>query len=435
MSRRIIAGVAAAGIAILASCSQDKSPNAFLPTEASLARTPALPTCSFSTASTDAKAYFTNTSGQTKDSVFTLLDAMQKAYTAGGLTGATSPGFAVLRRLGGAVGTAAVKGTPALGSSFANDVLLCMSVAGYVNPLNSSPNPVDFTKALDVGGLFAVRTSATTDNSAVVARSGRFGAEPTGLTWPVAGPTLFHGFPLPTDPFFAKDKRVGTAFDLKTLPSGPFLTQIRVGVCDLSTPGRILHVHAGDPAVVLPTNDPHFCPLTFTGSAIPSSMFDVAAHQLASWLSPKPAYAASRMMLAFKGGGTVGGLSEIGPISPEDTIIINRVPRASVSDTTLSLDGRPDSSQFNPVVSVRVLTKAGKNPLAGVTINLIVIGNKGSFTANGGTATSDATGLATFPNFYITKAGGYTISAQADTSEHLPNSFTATSNLFNIDGH
>jgi hypothetical protein len=428
MSRRIIAGLAFAGVAILASCSQDRSPNALLPTEASLARTPAPPSCSFTTATQDLKNYFTNTSGPTKDQAFTLLDAMQKAYIAGGAAGATSAGFDVLARVGAAVGTTAVKGTALQGSLFANDVLLCMSVNGYVNPVNLVP-------ALDVGGLFAVRKNG--DTGAIVARSGRYGAEPsTPAGWPItSGTALFYGATVTPDATF-DDTPVGTVFDLKTLPTPlTFSPKIRVGVCDLTTNGRILHVHGTDAAVVLAIDDPTFCPATITSSEIPSSMFAVAAHQLASWLSPKPAYAANRMMFVLiKGGGTVGGLSEIGPIAPQDTIILSTVPNAAVSDTTLSLDGRPDSSQFNPVVRVLVLTKAGKNPIGGVTINLTVIGNKGSYVANGGTAITGADGYASFPNFYINKAGGYTISAQAPVSEFGPGSFTAISNLFNISG-
>ena len=419
MSRRMIAGVAAAGIAILASCSQDKSPSAFLPTEASLAKTPAPPSCSFTTATADAKLYFTNTTGQTKDSAFIFLAAMQSAGA--GTAGATSAGFDVLRRVSAAVSTPAVKGTAAQGSVFVNDVLLCMIVDGYVNT-----SPVNLAPALAPGGLFAVRTF--TDNAAVVARSGRYGAEPTGATWPVAGPTLFYASTLAAPPnnTFGNDPRVGTVFDLKTLPTNlTFTPDIRVGVCDLTSAGRILHVH-GSAADVLAADAPSFCtggPFNDLVLNTPSSMFAVAAHQLASWLSPKPAYAA-RMMFAVSGGGTIHGLSEIGPIAPEDTIVLDSIPNASVSQT---------AGQFVPVITVHVLTKAGKHPIAGVTVNLMVTGNKGSFTPPpGATATTLADGSATFPNFYLDKAGGYTVSAQAP--EFGANSFTAVSNLFNING-
>jgi hypothetical protein len=66
-----------------------------------------------------------------------------------------------------------------------------------------------------------------------------------------------------------------------------------------------------------------------------------------------------------------------------------------------------------------------------VTVTLTVIGNKGSFSAAGGSAVTNALGDASFPNLYITKAGGYTISA---TVPELGGDVTATSNLFNING-
>src|SRR4051812_5418826 len=398
MSRRIIAGLAAAGVAILASCSQDRSPNVSLPTEASLARTPAAPTCSFSTASNDAKAYFTNTTGQTKDPVFALLDAMAAAPA-----GATriSAGFDVLRRLGDAANTTAVKGTSAQGSAFANDVLLCMSLSS-----------VNLTSALGPDGLFAVR--ADTEAKPVVAYSGRYGAQPSTGKWPVVGEVVFYGVKVtPSANFDDTPVPSASVFDLKTIPGDlTFSPGILVGVCDLpdvpsSDKARILHLHGTD-AVVLPQNAPTFCPETFTSLETPSSMFAFAAHRVASWFAPKPAFAASRAFMPITkkiGGGTVGGLSEIGPILPIDTLIISRVPKASVSDTALALDTLPHAvgdpvqlntatSQFNPVVTVRALTKTGRNALAGVTVTLTVIGNKGSFASFCGATGSPEPGLA-----------------------------------------
>ena len=108
MTRRIIASLAAAGVAILASCTQDQRPSALLPTEASLART-TTPTCSFTTITSDAKNIYVNSTGSTKDQVFTLIDAMSAAYKTGGAAGATSAGFDVLQRYGDAFGTTAIK--------------------------------------------------------------------------------------------------------------------------------------------------------------------------------------------------------------------------------------------------------------------------------------------------------------------------------------
>jgi hypothetical protein len=437
MSRRIIAGLAAAGVAILASCSQDRSPNAFLPTEASLAKAPPPgPICSFTAANTYAKNYFVRVTGNTKDPVFAALDAMQKVATPGGNALETSAGFNVLTRVAAAAGTADVKvGAEAQGSAFVNEVALCQNLNGFVY-LSSQ-----FTKSLSYGGLFAVRANGNTDF--IIARTGRYGAQPTtSAGWPISsGQALFYGAPLADQSTLSSEILVGgTAFDLKTLPTPlTFVPQIRVGICDMdvlsSDNPRLLHVHAGTPAAVLAQSAPTFCPTTFTSIEAPRSIFTVAAHQVASWLSPKPAYAANMMFLLKIGGGTVGGLSEIGSVAPQDTIILDRVPNAAVSDTTLGQDADTTTSQFKPnPVRVRVLTKASKAPIGGVTINLTVIGNKGSYAAFGGSAVTDADGYARFPNFYINKAGGYTISAQAPDTEFGPGSFTALSNLFNISG-
>jgi len=370
---------------------------------------------------------------------------MQSAYVAGGASGATSSGFAVLRRLGDAVGTSAAVGTATQGSQFANDVLLCMQVNGFVY------GAAQFTTALDPAtGLFAVRSSSVDDASAVVAHSFRFGAEPTGDHWPLddspTGLALFYAAPVGASVFKTdtKETSIGTVFDLKTLPTPlTFDPEIRVGVCDLSSDGRILHRHITSSTTiitVLPPNDPTFCPEdpTFFGSSAraPSSVFALAAQHVANWVLPQPAFAASRslMFLTKIGGGTVGGLSEVGPINAPDTLIFNRIPNASVSDTALAIDGDPTTSQFRDVVTVRALTLVGKNPLAGVTIKLTVVGNKGSFIPSGEFAITDAQGYARFYDFALNKAGGYTITAQALASEGFDPNFIATSNQFQING-
>ena len=153
MKTRLITGLAVTGAVILAACSQDRSPAVSLPTEASLAKAPAAPTCSFSTSNQDAKAYFS----LRDDPVFALLDVMQIRLQGRRSRRRRTPDStcwrgSARRRTAGLVKATA---TPALGSKFANDVLLCMSVAGYVNPVN-------FALALGAGGAFAVRDAEPT---------------------------------------------------------------------------------------------------------------------------------------------------------------------------------------------------------------------------------------------------------------------------------
>jgi hypothetical protein len=394
MNTRVLTGLALTGVIVLASCSQDQSPTTAAPREASFAK--AAPTCSFSTANNDAKAYF----ALLKDPVYSLLDIMQSAYRAGGAAGATSAGFDVLARLGVAAdaGSTLVKGTPALGNTFANDVLLCMG-----GPV------IDFTNALGPAGLFAVRDGSVA--TAVVSRlivSGApaFGAEPSTGNWPIAGKTVFYANRLLATSF-ANETPAGTVFDIKTYPADlTFVPEIKTGVCTLTDPnGRILHKHAADPAVILPpAGTLSFCP-TVSNNVAPTSMFAWAASQATSWLAPQPAYASTAMMPVGGGGaGLVGGLSEIGPVSYVSVVSFTQAP----GNTSVSAN-----PQFVPTVTVLNVTANG-NALKGAVITLTVVGNNGSFNIVGNTATTDASGVATFPSLHIDKAGGYTVTATSE---------------------
>ena len=428
MKARIITSAAAAGVlALVIGCSQDQSRGISVPTEASFSKPPSAPTCSFSTANNDAKAYFSSN----KDPVFTLLSAQATAYK-GGAAAATSAGLDVLGRLGLATDLGLVKSTAttALGDKFVKDVLLCTDIVVAAD--------ADFSAALGEKGLFAVR--AVGDKGVVLSRfelengSPLYGAEPTtSAGWSFTGSAndkaLFYASPVVTT---ILDPTVGTVIDLKTLPTPlTFSPAIRVGVCDMSVVGgRIEHVHGS--AVILPPDKPTFC-IESTGSVESSkSVFALAAKEVMSWLTPRPAYAASRSMVVTRlgGGGLVTGLSEIGPVQVLEAITIDSVPNAFVRDTAQALDGNPATSQFNPIVTVHVVTTSG-TPIVGVTVTLNVIGNKGSFVPSGGSAVTGPNGDAVFPDFTLNKAGGYTISA---TVPELGGDVSVSSNLFNISG-
>lgn len=396
MKARIISSVAAAGVlALVVSCSQDQTRSISAPTDASFAKAP---TCSFSTATNDAKAYFLSSN----DDVFALLDAMQTAYRASPTSAATKlAGMNVLARLGTAAqnGTNLVKGTAAQGNTFANDVLLCSGVSS-----------IDFTEALGPTGLFAVRDNTT--NLAVVSHKydadGKgilgtplYGAEPTGEKWPLDQKTLFYGNQVSPDSL-EHEGIAGAVFDLQTLPANlTFNPPIRAGVCDVSVESaRILHLHDGDPTILAPAGVPGFCssqpPLNTYRSGF-GSMMDLAA----SWFTPKPLFA---MPPFGGGGGLVSGLSEIGPVTFTAVVSFKTPPQNS------KLSAK--NQQFSPTVEVTVLTTHG-NPLKDVEVYLDVTGNSGSFTKPpiGSTATTNSDGIAAFPTLYIDKAGGYTVTA------------------------
>jgi hypothetical protein len=402
MKPAVLVGFGLTAAIALASCSQDQSTTASAPTEARFARN-TTPTCSFSTASNHAKDYFSSN----RDPVYGLLSTMSKAATPAAMTDA---GWNVLARVETAIAHDSVKaGAASAGSIFVNDVFLCMTgITGY-------SYSVDFTKALGPDGLFAVRDANT--NTSAESHSSDYGAEPPSGNWPLSSRALLYAEKL-TVSSLANEPQAGVLFDLKTLPTNALTGNIRVGVCTITDPtARVLHAHQGDSPVILPPDAPlSFCP---TSSTLNAGFGGFAfLSKAASWLAPKPAYAA--MFATRSGGGTglVSGLSEIGPVSFTSVVSFTVPPQ----NTTRSASPQ----QFTPTVTVLDTTSHG-NPVKGVLITLTVVGNNGSYNISGDTATTNQSGIATFPNLHIDKAGGYTVTA---TSE-VGGSASAT---FNISG-
>ena len=405
MNTRAIVGVALTGAVILVSCTQDQtSAPSLVPTEASFGKTSN--TCDFVVMRASAKDYF----ALLKDPVYAKIDLMQEAYkTAGGgqagTQAATDEGFVVLAQTAANVKDASkIKGTSAQGSTFVNDVFKCMSVAGYV------PS-TDFSKALGLNGLFDVvdgTVSTPVKARYNVGNSPAFGAEPqTGQTWPVTGPTLFYGWKLDVS-ILSGETVQGTVADLRTLPVySSFSSAFKAGACKVNNSfARALHQHGTDVTILAPVQM-SFCigdDDVLTQSSSPASVFAFGLRRAASWLAPRPLYAAMPTSFGGGGAGLVDGLSEIGPVSFTSTVSFSNAP------TNIALSAQP----HNPPIAVRNSTANG-NALAGVTITLSVVGNSGSFTnpPQGNTAVTDDDGIATFPNFVIDKSGGYTITASS----------------------
>jgi hypothetical protein len=436
MNTRAIAGVALVGAVILVSCAKDQtSAPALLPTEASFAKPVIVNYCSFSNISNAARNYFASRT----DQVYSLIDAMNTAYKAGGTSAkaTNSAGFAVLGRLGEAAdakGTAAGL-TAAQGSIFANAVLKCMSVGGYVA---GDADYISFAAALSDSGLFAVRD--TGQSTAVKSRGldadglPMFGAEPTtngtSSKWPIqvtaspSGKALFYGAKTKAKTeTLANEDLSSLAFELSTLPSPlTFSPKILVGVCSIDAlSARTIHRHATAPntfatAILAPGGVLSFCSTT-TGAVSPNlSSFAYATQRLANWFSPKPAYA-----FALRGGGGAGlvdGLSEFGAVEYTPSILWTAPPNAR---TTLNAN-----PQFAPIIVTVTTVKDGKPnvPYVG-TVTLQIVGNSGSFTNPpvGSSTETDANGVATFNNLYIDKAGGYTVTAVTGIGSSAPVTF------------
>lgn len=411
MYTRPLAGLTLSAALLVVGCTQDLAPERSLPTEASLARTPST-SCSFSAARNDAKAYFASSG----DLVFGRLETMERAYRAGDVSGTRSAGFAVLARLGAAAdakSTSVVKGTPAQGSTFAHDVLRCMPLAGY-------SSAADFSLALGATGLFAVRGG---DQQAPVVSRGTallngsqvplFGAQKTGSSWhPTVTPPsgeriLFYGYERAASEF-TSEITAGTSFELKTLPAPlTFDPPINAGVCIFTdASARILHEHNGTDVILAPTE------LSFCGGQSALGLTSTVS-RLASWFLPQPLHAAAAV--ARGGGGLLSGLSPGVPVTFTAVVNFDTPPAAR---TSVSAD-----PQFRNVVTVSVKSSKEKTPLKDVTVTLLVIGNNGSYVESGNVETTDASGIARFPDYRISKAGGYTIQATSDAGGSATASF------------
>ena len=425
MNTRALLGVALTGAVVLVSCTQDQSSGPSLPTEANFGKAPRA-TCDFTVMRAAGKAYFADL----KDPVYAKIDAMQEAYKVGGISNTTTTGFAVLAQTAASVkgvsGAGAISGEASDGNAFVHEVFKCMSVVGYP----SSPT-VDFTASLGDEGLFDVIDGTAANARAVVARynvgnSPAFGAEPNGGNWPVPGPTLFYGSTIDVS-VLSKEAVKGTVADLKTLPVySKFTSKFKAGVCKVTdVNARALHQHTVNSVVdatILAPVQMSFCigfdeDLAMSG---PMSSFAFGLKRAASWLAPRPLYAAA-MPTRFGGGGAglVDGLSEIGPVTFTSTVSFFRAPK------TIKLSAQPQS----PPIAVLNKTANG-NPLAGVLIELSVVGNSGSFTnpPQGYQATTNDDGIAEFTNFKIDKSGGYTITAKSALGDSVQATYNVTGN-------
>jgi hypothetical protein len=142
------------------------------------------------------------------------------------------------------------------------------------------------------------------------------------------------------------------------------------------------------------------------------------AYRLMEYIAPQPLQAQSR-------GGVAGMGSEYSDHIGVDVAV-------AVSFVSEPLDGfvnTPIPGQ-NGFVQVLVATEGG-TPLPGVPVTLSVANNSGSTVMiSGEIESTDANGIATFPNLTLNKAGGYQLWANATFDGLAGNQ--ATSILFTI---
>jgi len=401
--------VAVGGLALTAACADDQPATVTMPSRPSLAFAAA--GCDFTAMKQDARAYFASN----QDPVYDLMQQLSSLNTKGTAANFKAKAFEILSRVATVAGTSAALPSPAAGDTFVRDVLTCI---GFTTTAGT------FTASLGPNGLFGVPSGS----AAVVSRGlPVYGAEPrtTSTTWAgsVAGGIQFLLYGYPRDfQFTSETPAQTTAAELATIPAGlTFNPQIRAFFCEADgTNPKLQHENE-----ILQNEQVNYClGLGLTnrdqGRGVLAFM-----HHVTDWFAPRPLFAVA----AFKGvtGGGIGGLSPIGSVDFD----VSTVKLAFViqpSDGIINKDIKPSIQ-----VSALTGTAPSGTALDGVLIKLTVYNNQGTPVAvSGDTATTTAGGIATFPHFQVTKAGGYIITASGSISGG--STTTANSALFNVQG-
>jgi hypothetical protein len=392
--------------------------------------------CDFTQTRADARAFFASST----DPVFTILRDMQDLYKTGGATAATSKGFDALQRIAAARGTSAQTGTAVVGGALTNDLLGCMNVG---------PVPGSFDPATALAsGIYEVR-GGVSDNTgpalAQIASAGsRSAASPLWGIEPVTAwgarfnnaitRFLVVGVPLANnfgEPASVNGNAAVTGFDISTIPTMPGLAlvdgngaplYVRVGICidpvTGSVQNRLLHQGVLG-TTILQLDAPAFCGSVASNQATQSGgLLASLARGVLALVTPTPAYA-----FAIGGvGGIPSGLSPFGPVQVDASTV-------HLTFTQQPTDGSI-SAPISPPVAVKATTAAG-SPLGGVEIVITVQGNNGiNASVTDSSAVTDESGIATFPDLRVTKAGGYTIGAVGQIGGSA--TMSVVSNLFNV---
>jgi hypothetical protein len=406
--------IASAGLVAAAACADDQSATKVtMPSRPSLIISSA---CNFTKMKKDARDYVVANNSLLYD-LINQLASLNKGTDADAFN---AKAYEILAFIGSIAGTSAVTTNTTAGDALINDVFTCLGIATTAGT---------FTPALGANGLFAVAVDAVLSRG-----TPKYGAQPaTGETWQTSAPLppglqlVVYGYPRNTIDFTGEPALIPTGYELFTVPAVPvFAKAIIGGVCldpaSIPSNARLLHEHGGQD-VILALITPPFClplPLTTQAPNESGSLFALV-RRVSDWIAPKPLYAATMVLGGM--GGSLGGLSPIGPVS------------VNASTVTLTFTQQPTNGSINqpitPAIQVQAKTAIG-TPVDGVQVTLTASSNAGSFTLSGNVATTTGGGYATFPNFQTDKAGGYTLSASGlfGTTATL----SATSVLFQVNG-
>jgi hypothetical protein len=411
--------IAGAGLVATAACADDQpATKVTMPNRPSLLVSTG---CDFTKIKKDAKGYVVAANDPIYD-LFNQLASLNKGTDAGAFN---AKAYDILAYIGNIAGTSAVTTNTTAGDALINDIFVCLGIATTTG---------QFTNALGANGLFAVR--ANVPDFVLSRGTPKYGAQPTsGETWKTSAPLppglqlVVYGYPRNVNTFTGEPALIPTGYELFTVPAVPaFAKAIIGGVCldPASIPGnaRLLHEHGGQDVILNPIT-PAFClPLVGQAPNESGSLFALV-RRVSDWIAPKPLYAATMVLGGM--GGSLGGLSPIGPVTVDGatvTLTITQQP------TTGSIN-----TNFNPPIKVAAATGTTPTgtPLGGVLVTLSVIGNLGSpVTLKGETATTDNTGVATFTNLQTNKAGGYLFKASGTFAGSVTKADTTT--MINVNG-
>jgi hypothetical protein len=373
--------------------------------------------CDFNVTKSDARGYVPS-SLQTQAQA--ALRTMSAAYTAGDKAQTTTLGFDFMRDYIAAVHDANTAiGTPEVGSKLTNDLIACMDVG--------ISDTVNFSGALGTVGGYQVRGGtgdATTPVTSLPKKAGLMPPSGTDYkTW-VGERVLFYGAPK-SNTFILNETPVKTVgFSWSTIPEDhSFTIAGLVGMCVGATDADRIQEVNGTSGKILPLQTSISalglvdCATAPLAVASRSGVLNRLAQFALAAITPTPAYAAQD---GGGTGGTVNGLSDFGVVN--------------IVSVSLTMDSVKDAFTTDTIPTFHVTAKsAGGSLLPSVLVTLAVSGNNGSFTLSPTTptATTDASGVATFTGVNLNKAGGYIITASSSTVG-IQTTATVNSNMFHI---
>lgn len=422
IGRRVVPVLA---VAFIAACGEAKSPV----TPTTTARAIAAPlaarggngggaTCNFTSLNKSVTRYFSGTEAK---AVKTLVTAMQTAGI--GTAGAQGSGFDALVHVASNVTAGNADVTD--GGAVVNGLLACMYTNAADLPLVF---PEDFSVALDPAqhGAFEIRGGANDATGPALSRpvAAPFsGVNPMSGTWA----TMLAGNPAPARLLlYGRPGSTSTSYDWKVVPrSATFAgAGAMVGVCVDATTHSTDLLHEENVGL-LPFQDVAFLdPASCSPiAAVPApSLLRRLASTVGSFFVPQPLYGNPGGL----GGSTSGIHSEFGP-----QVVDSASPTFVVQPSNVQA-----GAVMTPPVQILITAAGSTSPIPSTSVTIAAFNNNGTPAVLSGTLTqtTDANGIATFPDLVQSKPGGYLFTVVAGAVGGRPSIVvtSTSSNRFNV---